>query len=91
MMTMVVVCTDRCSAGLYYSRTEERCRPCARDSYQPLPGQNFCVDCPGDTQTDTEGAVASSQCKGISTLAVDLLEMHDKKLFKSMCHSNYRL
>jgi len=55
---------DHCVTGEFYSRSEERCLPCARDSYQPLSGQNFCVDCPGDTQTDSEGAVHSSQCKG---------------------------
>ena len=53
-----------CDAGEFYSRSEERCVPCARDSYQPLAGQNFCVDCPGDTQTDVEGAAHSSLCKG---------------------------
>jgi hypothetical protein len=56
--------SERCRPGQYYSRDEERCVACPRDSYQPMAGQNFCIDCPGDTQTDGEGATSSTECKG---------------------------
>jgi len=53
---------------------------CARDSYQPLSGQNFCVDCPGDTQTDAEAATDSSQCKGIAYIVLSVkLHLGDER------------
>jgi hypothetical protein len=54
---------ERCRPGQYYSSIEERCVLCPRDSYQPVAGQNFCIDCPGYTQTDSTGAISSAQCK----------------------------
>jgi len=62
-----IALTEHCQPGQFYSRDDERCMSCPRDSYQPIAGQNFCIDCPGYTQTDTNGANSSSQCKGTVT------------------------
>lgn len=57
------IVSEKCQTGHFYSKDEQRCMPCPRDTYQPVGGQNFCIDCPGYTQTDADGATSSLNCK----------------------------
>ncbi|XP_013414319.1 signal peptide, CUB and EGF-like domain-containing protein 1 isoform X2 [Lingula anatina] len=53
----------KCPPGQHYDLSQERCVHCPKGTYQPAYGQNYCMDCPGDTSTDHQGAVDSSECK----------------------------
>ena len=83
----VVLHSERCEPGQFYSRERERCELCPRDSYQPIAGQNFCIDCPGYTQTDTNGANSTSQCKGTLSLLLTnkFADMVPRSLYLTLC------
>ena len=53
----------RCPPGQFFYYDRQICRICPRNKYQGLPGENFCLDCPGNTTTDAPGATNASACK----------------------------
>ncbi|KAK2153976.1 hypothetical protein LSH36_280g02006 [Paralvinella palmiformis] len=55
----------KCKPGEFYNKETKICSICPKDTYQPSPGQDYCIDCPGHTKTDYSGATNSSQCKDI--------------------------
>jgi len=59
----VVHCSETCRAGEYFVRELGRCVACARGSYQPQTGQDYCVQCPAGTTTDHQSAVSAAHCK----------------------------
>lgn len=69
-MYLKVVCVlrmclkERCRPGSYYDKVKGECVLCAKNTYQPQSGQDVCFRCPGNTETDGEGATNSSFCKG---------------------------
>ncbi|ELU05576.1 hypothetical protein CAPTEDRAFT_195741 [Capitella teleta] len=54
---------DICSPGSYFKHAEQKCRPCPQNTFQPEAGQDFCIHCPGNTTTDSTGAIDGSECK----------------------------
>ena len=53
----------RCPPGQYFSEERQICRICPKNKYQGSPGENYCIDCPGNTTTDEPGATNASACK----------------------------
>ncbi|CAH1786874.1 unnamed protein product [Owenia fusiformis] len=58
---------ETCKPGYFYSNQHSNQRPqclkCPKSTYQSEYGQNYCVQCPGKTTTDSDGARNSSECK----------------------------
>ena len=53
----------RCPPGQYFDQSRQLCRICPKNKYQGSPGENYCIDCPGNTTTDQPGATDASACK----------------------------
>ncbi|XP_063309108.1 signal peptide, CUB and EGF-like domain-containing protein 3 [Pelobates fuscus] len=53
----------QCSPGHYYNITFHRCIRCTVGFYQPEFRQNFCISCPGNSSTDSDGSTSVTQCK----------------------------
>ena len=58
--------TEKCPIGKFYNRKTSHCQLCPKSTYQSESGQDFCIDCPGGTSADTEGATSVDNCKGKS-------------------------
>ncbi|XP_076132837.1 signal peptide, CUB and EGF-like domain-containing protein 3 [Alosa pseudoharengus] len=52
-----------CSPGHFYNTGSHRCMRCPIGTYQTEFRQNHCINCPGNTTTDFDGATSVSQCK----------------------------
>uniref|UniRef100_A0A3B5L0J9 Signal peptide, CUB and EGF-like domain-containing protein 1 n=1 Tax=Xiphophorus couchianus TaxID=32473 RepID=A0A3B5L0J9_9TELE len=52
-----------CAPGHYYNSSTHRCIRCPAGTYQSEFGQNYCINCPGNTTTDFDGATNVSHCK----------------------------
>uniref|UniRef100_A0A3Q2QTG4 Signal peptide, CUB and EGF-like domain-containing protein 1 n=1 Tax=Fundulus heteroclitus TaxID=8078 RepID=A0A3Q2QTG4_FUNHE len=52
-----------CAPGHYYNSSTHRCIRCPPGTYQSEFGQNYCINCPGNTTTDFDGATNVSHCK----------------------------
>ncbi|XP_069596201.1 signal peptide, CUB and EGF-like domain-containing protein 2 isoform X4 [Ranitomeya imitator] len=53
----------QCSPGHSYNTTTHRCIRCPVGTFQPEFGQNSCIYCPGNTNTDFDGSTNITQCK----------------------------
>ena len=52
-----------CSAPGWFSPVAgSLCQPCTKGSYQPVPGQGFCVPCAPDTRTTGSNATVCERC-----------------------------
>lgn len=54
---------EACRPGNYYDREGQRCRPCPSNTYQPIARQDYCISCPGQTETDDVGSTDITECK----------------------------
>ncbi|XP_067000495.2 signal peptide, CUB and EGF-like domain-containing protein 1 isoform X2 [Anabrus simplex] len=54
---------DDCSAGTYWEEVKKTCELCMKNTYQQKSGQKYCLKCPGNSQTDGEGATSVDDCK----------------------------
>uniref|UniRef100_A0A6Q2YLR2 Signal peptide, CUB and EGF-like domain-containing protein 2 n=1 Tax=Esox lucius TaxID=8010 RepID=A0A6Q2YLR2_ESOLU len=52
-----------CAPGHHYNSSNHRCIRCPAGTYQSEFGQNYCINCPGNTTTDFDGATNVSHCK----------------------------
>ena len=54
-----------CGRGTYSKTGVEPCFPCTFGFFQPKAGQSSCIQCPDAKSTLAEGAVQSSECRGL--------------------------
>ncbi|XP_077982203.1 sushi, von Willebrand factor type A, EGF and pentraxin domain-containing protein 1-like [Glandiceps talaboti] len=55
-------CISLCSPGQYSSNGLSPCQPCPLHHFQPYSQQTDCMDCPGNRETASTGAVQESDC-----------------------------
>lgn len=58
-------CRAKCAPGQYSDTGLSPCFPCPLNFYQPLSGQNQCMQCPTNTRTKGVGAAGREECQAI--------------------------
>jgi len=74
-----------CIPGQYLNATENKCKLCEVGTYQPSKQETFCIDCPPNTSTPSEGATSKAQCTNRCLVKLGEEELCDKNaicLFK---------
>jgi len=56
-------CKEKCSAGEYYDKVTDLCRPCGYGRYQGLEGQFTCELCGVGLTTRTKKALSKADCR----------------------------
>ena len=63
--TVFFVCVlGACPAGTKRNADDTGCIDCEVDTYQPLPYQDFCIDCGPNKGTRQVNSTSASQCEG---------------------------
>ena len=69
MQNMFYYISDVCNLGTR-EVNNEICEVCPVGTYQPLPGQQTCMNCPAEMKTMESGAYSSYQCKLLNVMSV---------------------
>ncbi|XP_055874966.1 uncharacterized protein LOC106050740 isoform X1 [Biomphalaria glabrata] len=54
---------EKCQAGHYANVDSVKCQICVKNEYSANPVNNFCIQCPPNTETEDEGSSSISDCK----------------------------
>ena len=53
-----------CPRGTRFDQSEGKCISCVKDTYQPLPKQDYCIPCSDDLVTFEDKSVTIQECEG---------------------------